>query len=34
MTAEAVANVLEEHDSVAELFADDETIAGILAELS
>lgn len=33
MTAETVANVLEEHDSVAELFADDATIAALLAEL-
>lgn len=33
MTAETVASVLEEHDSVAELFADDETIARLLAEI-
>jgi hypothetical protein len=33
MTAESVANVLEEHDSVAELYADDETIAKLLAEI-
>lgn len=33
MTAETVANALEEHDSVAELFADDETIAAILQEI-
>lgn len=32
MTAEAVASALEDHDSVAELFADDDTIAAILAE--
>lgn len=34
ITPEAIAIVLEEHDSVAELFADDETIAKLLAEIA
>jgi hypothetical protein len=33
MTAETIANVLEDHDSVAELYADDDTIAALLTEL-
>jgi hypothetical protein len=33
MTPEAVASVLEDHDSVAELYADDETLATLLAEI-
>jgi hypothetical protein len=33
MTAETVAGVLEEHDSVAELFADDDRIAAILHDM-